>query len=150
MLQLVQRNHEAYMPLLLLADPAEELVREYLHRGDLYAWLTEEEETAGVIHLLELGDGRVEVKNMAVRERYQGQGHGKKIMEAVFGVLKERGCREVVVYTGNSSIGNLAFYQKAGFRMVGIEPDYFVKMYREAIYENGIQCRDRIMLVCPL
>jgi ribosomal protein S18 acetylase RimI-like enzyme len=146
MLHFIQKRRDAYLPLLLLADPSEEIVRSYLDQGELYAWLTEEEETIGVIHLLESQERVVEVKNISVRDRYQGQGHGKQMMEAALKLLKERGYRQVTVATGNSSIGNLAFYQKLGFRMSAIDHDYFVRHYQEPIFENGIRCRDRIHL----
>ncbi|MCX7569645.1 GNAT family N-acetyltransferase [Tumebacillus sp. DT12] len=146
MLHAVQKRRDAYLPLLLLADPSEEAVRRYLEVGELYAWLSEEDETIGVMHVLaeEEATPVVELKNVSVRERYQGQGHGKQMVEAVLTMLRQRGVREVKVATGNSSIGNLAFYQKLGFRMTGIEHDYFLREYSEPITENGIPCRDRI------
>lgn len=150
MLHVVQKNRDAYLPLLLLADPSEEMIRRYLLDGELYAWLTEEEETVGVLHLLEVDPGVVEIKNMAVRELYQGQGHGKQLIDAVLKRLRERGMNQVIVYTGNSSIGNLAFYQKVGFRMMNIEHDYFLNEYQTPIFENGIRCRDRVHLELPL
>jgi ribosomal protein S18 acetylase RimI-like enzyme len=150
MLHAIQKRRDAYMPLLLLADPSEEIVRGYLEQGELYAWLTEEEDTVGVIHLQEQGEQVVELKNISVRDRYQGQGHGKQMLESVLKLLKERGCRHVTVSTGNSSIGNLAFYQKLGFRMSAIDPDYFTEHYPDPIVENGIRCRDRIHLLRSL
>jgi ribosomal protein S18 acetylase RimI-like enzyme len=150
MLHIVQRNRDAYLPLLLLADPEENRVRRYLSDGELFSWLNEEDETVGVVHVTEQASGSVEINNVAVRDAFQGQGHGKRFMEAVLKMLKERGCQEVSVRTGNSSIGNLAFYQKLGFRMMEIEHDYFTKEYAEPITENGIKCRDRILFVKPL
>jgi ribosomal protein S18 acetylase RimI-like enzyme len=150
LLHTVQRNRDAYLPLLLLADPVENMVRRYLSDGELYSWVNEEEETVGVLHVSEAQPGVAEVNNIAVRDAFQGQGHGKRFMEAILKMLKERGCQEVNVRTGNSSIGNFAFYQKLGFRMVAIEHDYFVNTYSEPIMENGIRCRDRILFVKPL
>lgn len=150
MLHLVERNRDAYLPLLLLADPSEAMVRRYLPEGELYAWRSEEEETIGVLHLLEVEPGQIEIKNMAVREGYQGQGYGKQMLQAVLRKLQEREVREVIVRTGNSSIGNLAFYQKLGFRMSGIDFDYFTRTYPDTIIENGIPCRDQIILKRPL
>ena len=40
----------------------------------------------------------------------------------------------------NSSI------QKCGFRITGIDIDFFIRCYQEEIFENGIQCRDMIRL----
>jgi hypothetical protein len=48
------------------------------------------------------------------------------------------------VGTANSSIGNLAFYQRVGFRMDHVRKDYF-SYYREPRYENGIQIRDLLV-----
>ena len=146
MLHAVQKRRDAYLPVLLLSDPSEEAVRRYLEEGELYAWLSEEDETIGVMHLIEadLNGPVVEMKHVSVRERYQGQGHGKLMVEAVLKMLRQRGVREVKVSTGNSRIGNLAFYQKLGFRIVGIEPDYFLSEKSEPIMENGIPRRDRI------
>ena len=41
------------------------------------------------------------------------------------------------------SIDQIAFYQKAGFRMIGVEI-VFERNYNDKIYENGILCRDKI------
>lgn len=147
MLHVVQKNRDAYLPLLMLADPLENMVRRYLSEGELFSWLNEDEETVGVIHVTPIQEEMAEINNIAVRDLYQGQGHGKRLMEEILKVLKERGYREVTVRTGNSSIGNLAFYQKLGFRMVDIDQDYFVREYPEPIVENGIRCRDRITFV---
>jgi hypothetical protein len=44
----------------------------------------------------------------------------------------------------------LALYQKCGFRIVGVDLDFFIRHYPEKIYENGIQCRDMIRLSLDL
>jgi ribosomal protein S18 acetylase RimI-like enzyme len=54
------------------------------------------------------------------------------------------------VGTGNSSIGQLALYQKCGFRITGIDYNYFIRHYDEPIFENGIPCRDMIRLAIDL
>lgn len=56
------------------------------------------------------------------------------------------GFETVEIGTGNSSIDQLAFYQKCGFRIAAIDPDFFIRHYPEPIFENGIQCRDMIRL----
>lgn len=45
------------------------------------------------------------------------------------------------VGTANSSISNIAFYQKAGYRLDSIQHDFFSN-YKEPIFENGIQAID--------
>lgn len=48
--------------------------------------------------------------------------------------------------TGNSSIAPLILCQKCGFRITGIDRDFFIRHYSEEIFENGIQCKDMIRL----
>jgi hypothetical protein len=50
----------------------------------------------------------------------------------------------MVVGTGNSSIGNIIFYQKCGFRMDHVRKDYFW-YYREPVFENGLRVRDMLV-----
>jgi hypothetical protein len=54
------------------------------------------------------------------------------------------------VATGNSSLNQLAFYQKMVFRLAAIDRDYFLRTYPEPIVENSIQCRDRVWLELDL
>jgi hypothetical protein len=59
---------------------------------------------------------------------------------------KRNGYKTIEVGTGNSSIGQLALYQKCGFRITGIDRDFFIRHYEEDIFENDIQCRDMVRL----
>nr|WP_084135835.1 N-acetyltransferase [Jeotgalicoccus psychrophilus] len=52
--------------------------------------------------------------------------------------------------TRNSSIGQLALYQKCGFKITGVDKSFFIRNYEEEILENGIQCRDIIRLTQKL
>ena len=60
--------------------------------------------------------------------------------------LRARGTRRVVVGTSNAGIGQIAFYQKAGFRLWRIERDYFTpeKGYDPDERENGLPHRDMV------
>jgi len=60
--------------------------------------------------------------------------------------LAAEGYRRMSLGTGNASLDQLAFYQKAGFRIAGVIPDHFVLNYPEVIAENGIVCHDMIRL----
>ena len=60
-------------------------------------------------------------------------------------MLKARGARAVEIGTGNSSLDQLALYQKLGFRTTGIVAG-FLDDYPEPIVENGIACRDMVRL----
>lgn len=133
------------MELLLLADPSEELVKEYAGKGDCYV-AEVEDETIGAYVLLEAGAGNVELKNIAVAEQLHGRGIGKTLVLDAIRTSKLLGYKSIEVGTGNSSIGQLALYQKCGFRIEWIERDFFIKNYKEEIFENGIRCMDMIRL----
>lgn len=145
----VDLGRRRYLGLLLLADPSETMIMSYLSRGHLLvAELAGR--TIGVSHLDPLGAGGVELRNLAVVEDLQRQGYGRRLMEEVIAFCRQQGYDHLRVGTGNSSLGNLAFYQKLGFRLVGVERDYFRRNYREPIYENGIRCLDRVVLELSL
>lgn len=135
--------------LLLLADPSRQLIETYLADGECYI-VEEEGGIIGVFVVIELNKETIEIKNIAVREDLQGQGTGKNLVFDAIRIAKENGYEFVEIGTGNSSIGQLALYQKCGFRISGIIKDYFVDQYDEIIMENGIQCMDMIRLELKL
>jgi len=135
---------EAPYDLLLLADPSKHAVDEYLSRGECY--VMKDEDAIGVYVLIKTRPQTLELVNVAVNESYHGQGIGKKLVTHAIGTARNKGAITLEVGTGNSSIGQLALYQKCGFRMNGIDKDFFIKHYDEEIYENGIQCIDMVRL----
>jgi ribosomal protein S18 acetylase RimI-like enzyme len=145
----LQNHEEAPMDLLLLADPSQALVEEYLHRGECFVAQTDEQ-IIGVYVLLPTRPGTVELVNIAVMETQQGRGIGKQLIQHAIQTAKSDGYITMEVGTGNSSIGQLALYQKCGFRITGVDRDFFIRHYTEEIFENGIQCRDMIRLSLDL
>jgi ribosomal protein S18 acetylase RimI-like enzyme len=133
------------MDLLLLADPSLKLVEEYVKRGDCF--LAEiDSEIIGVYVLLPTRTDTVELVNIAVSEKHHGKGFGKKLVMDAIKTARTKGFKTIEIGTGNSSIGQLALYQKCGFRIVKVDLDFFVRHYPFEIFENGIQCRDMIRL----
>ncbi len=142
-------DEEFPMELLLLADPSEKIVKEYIARGECY--IAEiEQDLVGVYVLLPTRPETVELVNVAVAEELHGKGIGKQLVMDAVKVAKERGYKTIEVGTGNSGLGQLALYQKCGFRIVGVDLDFFTRHYSEDIFENGIQVRDMIRLTQDL
>jgi ribosomal protein S18 acetylase RimI-like enzyme len=133
------------MDLLLLADPSERLVVDYLKRGDCFV-AENQQQTVGVYVLIPTRPETVELVNVAVVEEQHGRGIGKQLVKHAIQVAKEKGYKTIEIGTGNSGMGQLALYQKCGFRIIGVDRDFFVRHYPEEIYENGIHCRDMIRL----
>lgn len=84
--------------------------------------------------------------NVAVVEGQHSRGIGKQLVLDAIKVAKTKGYKTIEIGTGNSSIGQLALYQKCGFRINGVDMDFFIRNYSERIFENGIQCRDMVRL----
>lgn len=138
------------MDLLLLADPNEKIIHSYWDRAQCYVLESEISEILGVYVLLTTRPGVCEIINVAVSESEQGKGFGKKLVLHAISQAKENGFHTIEIGTGNAGIGQLSLYQKCGFRMIGIDFDFFTKNYPEPIYENGILCRDMIRLSLDL
>lgn len=141
-LEKVEGNREAFLPQLLLADESEVAVRKYLDKGTLYK-INCGELLVGVALVIPQTNTTIELKNIAIVPKYQGKGIGKEILRQLTEECQKDGYQTVLVGTANSSIDNIAFYQKAGFRMEAIEKDFF-SHYPEPIYENGIRALDMI------
>lgn len=143
------KNREPFLDLLLLADESKQQVRSYMNEGDLFAFCADGvADPVGVTLVLPLGPGEVELKAVAIRPDAQRKGLGKRMLMLVLAELAERGDRRAVVGTGNSGIGQLAYYQKAGFRLHHIERDFFSpeRGYDEGIEENGIPLKDMVWM----
>jgi GNAT superfamily N-acetyltransferase len=133
------------MDLLLLADPSRTLVEAYIARGQCFV-ADRDGGTIGVYVLLPTRPGTVELVNVAVAEDEQGKGIGKLLVLHAVEQAREQRYHTIEVGTGSTGVVQLALYQKCGFRMTGIDRDFFVRHYEEEIYENGIRLRDMVRL----
>ncbi|GMK41285.1 N-acetyltransferase [Paenibacillus sp. CCS19] len=133
------------MDLLLLADPSQIQIESYIRRGHCYL-AYDHEQIVGEFVLLPTSPHTIEIVNVAVDEHCQGRGIGKALVSKAIQEAKELGYPTIEIGTGNSSIHQLKLYQRCGFRIVGVDVDYFIRNYEEEIYEDGIPCRDMIRL----
>ncbi|MNE70929.1 putative N-acetyltransferase YvbK [compost metagenome] len=138
-------NEQPPMELLLLADPSRKIVEEYTSRGQCFI-AEVDNSIIGVYVLLQTRPETVELVNIAVDENHQGKGIGKQLVNHAIQNAKQLGFKTIEIGTGNSSIGQLALYQKCGFRITGVDRDFFIRHYDEEIFENGIQVVDMIRL----
>lgn len=141
----IKRKEEIPWNLLLLADPSKTAIEKYIHESDIYLALINDK-TVGVYVLSSISPDVFELKNVAVEEKLQGKGIGKKLVLDAISKAGDKKARRIEVGTGNSSLSQLALYQKCGFRIIGVEKDFFVKNYRREIVENGIKCLDMVRL----
>lgn len=79
-------------------------------------------------------------------EQLQGQGLRTRLLLDAIERSKNSDYKKIIIGTGNSSLGQLYLYQKVGFRITQVKPDFFVKNYENEIWENGLQCKDKVVL----
>jgi ribosomal protein S18 acetylase RimI-like enzyme len=141
-------GRDAYLPLLCLADDSIEEILGYYQRGSLFALDAPDGTPIGIVLALAEPDGTVELRAVAVDEALHRRGVGTGMLRTVLDELRSRGVRRVVVGTSSSGIGQLAFYQRAGFRFSWIERDHFTPQrgYPLGTMENGIVLRDLVWM----
>jgi len=144
-----QTDEGISLDLLLLSDPSEEVINEYIHLCTKFVAKLDNT-VVGALLLLRTRPRTAEIMNISVYEEYQNKGIGKKLIAAAIEYSKMDKIKTLEIGTGNPGVGQMMLYQKCGFRIIGVELDYFRKNHDEKIYENGIECRDMIRMQMEL
>ncbi len=134
----------APMELLLLADPSEDKIRSYLSGSKCFV-ASYGAVVVGACVVQPRGEGAHELMSIAVHPARQKSGSGTALLKWVIDFYRSVGARQLEVGTGTFGY-QLAFYQRHGFRVTGIDRDFFVKSYPEPIFEYGIQLIDMLRL----
>jgi len=85
----------------------------------------------------------------------EGKGIGTALLEEVVATARQKGCVRVQLLTTNNNLRALAFYQKRGFRLVGLVPGAIdeERRLKPSISEfdsAGLPIRDELHLELPL
>jgi ribosomal protein S18 acetylase RimI-like enzyme len=142
------QSRDEFLPLLTLADDSEQQVRRYYEQGDLYVLRGSDDAADGVALVVPTARGAVEIKALAIAASRQRRGLGSRMLSLLLDALRGAGVHYVVVGTATSSVGAMAFYQRAGFRFSSVERDYFTieRGYTPGAAEDGIPLRDMIWM----
>ena len=74
----VNENKKQYISLLLLADEQENMIDRYLERGTMY--VLEDGNVKAECVVTDEGNGILEIKNIAVEPKEQGNGYGRALI----------------------------------------------------------------------
>lgn len=130
------------------AEDSRQQLDAYIDEGELLVAIAE----SGVVGHLQLTETAAadtgEIKSMAVETRLRGRGIGRTLIGAAVERARERGHSTLLVATAAADVGNLRFYQRAGFRMRAVDRDAFVPAtgYPERTLIDGLELRDRVWL----
>ena len=140
-------RREELRALFAMAEDSEAQLEAYLDAGDVLV-ATADGEIVGHVQIVDAGDGHSEIKNMAVDASYRRRGIGRRLVEAAIDEARGRNASRLVVATAAADIDNLRFYQRAGFRLGGIDRDVFTAAagYAPRTVVDGIELRDRVWL----
>jgi lactoylglutathione lyase len=129
-------------PLFEEAEESADALDAYIEAGDVLVAL----EADRVVGHLQLVDG--EIRNMAVAADHRGRGIGRALVEAAVQRARDERRSTLVVATAAADVGNLRFYQRAGFRLRSVERDAFSPMtgYAPGTLIDGVELRDRVRL----
>jgi len=145
MIRQLQKNEEIPYNLLLLADETIEAINRYINDSEIFIF-EKDNKTFAVYVLQKISDDTIEIKNIAVDTKHQGQGIGKLLLRDAISRAKAKGFKTIIIGTGDIAIKQLHLYQKVGFEIFDVKKGFYLDNYPEPIYENGIQLKDMVML----
>ena len=129
---------EKYIDLVLEADPDKEIVEKYIDDSDMYGLFEEGEILAEVI-ITKVNDNICELKNIATAKLSRGKGYGKKLIQYVIQLYKNKYKKMIVGTTEN----NIPFYVKCGFdKYYKTIKNFFTDNYSEEVWDGDLQCID--------
>ena len=135
---------ETLFPVLLLAEPSESALRWGLKNlSDTLYRMDDGGQLVGAASMNWRRDP-CEMLELAILRERQGEGLGRRFVAWLVDEARRRGKPEIIVGTSTTSAANLIFYQKCGFRVDHVRPDYFW-YYDEPVYENGLAVRDMLV-----
>ena len=135
---------EGLIPMLIQAEASESALRWSLKNLSDTVYRLDEDGVLVGAATMRWNREPVEIVELAIAEDRHGQGLGRQMLDYLVGEARRRGKRELFVGTANSSIGNIVFYQKCGFRMDSVRKDYFW-YHQPPEFENGLQVRDMLV-----
>jgi ribosomal protein S18 acetylase RimI-like enzyme len=77
-IRIVTENKKRYIDLLLLADEQEDMIDQYLERGEMF--VLDDGGIKAECVITKEADGIYELKNIAVMTDCQGNGYGKRLI----------------------------------------------------------------------
>ncbi|HEY7006439.1 MAG TPA: GNAT family N-acetyltransferase [Sphingomicrobium sp.] len=144
-------SRDALDALFSEADDSEREIASYRDLGEVLVAL-EGGEILGHVQVVETGEpGVVEIKSIAVLEARRSAGIGTALIKAALARCHGMDARLVRVATAAASTDALKFYQRQGFRIARVIPDFYgpERGYRPYLL-NGIPLLDEVILELEL
>lgn len=135
----VVSNKKDYIDLLLLSDPSEKMIEQYLDKSEMFI-LTINGEVISAAVIAKLSDTTCELKNIVTVPEYRKHGFAKQLLLYVFQNYKTTFTTMLV------GTGTPAFFEKFGFQYSHTKANFFKENYSQPIIENAVILTDMIYL----
>ncbi|MEP7075044.1 MAG: GNAT family N-acetyltransferase [Acidobacteriota bacterium] len=135
---------ESLIPILVLADNSVSAIRWSLENLSDTVYAVEEDGKTVAAVSVRWNSDPCEIVELAVAEEFQRRGIGRFLVETLTAEARKKAKEKLFVGTANSSIGNITFYQRCGFRMDHIRRDHF-RYLKQPEFEYGIEVKDMIV-----
>lgn len=142
---LIHERKEQYIPLLQKAEPSEELIQEYLAKGDLFL-MQAQQETICIALANALSEEEIQINLIYVQRKYQAKGYGKMMVDYLSECYHKTYKRMVVALDG-SNVGAMEFFVKCGFSYSHTQKGFFVENYPMPIMGDTAQAQDQVFFV---
>jgi ribosomal protein S18 acetylase RimI-like enzyme len=101
---------------------------EIIDKGGMIFYAQYNNQIVGTASLLKIDNTTFELSKMAVSEKSQGLGIGKKLIEHCLFEAKQNGIQKLILYSNRKLETAIAMYRKFGFQEIPVE---------EGIYERA-------------
>lgn len=107
--------------VIQLSDPDGEIVA----KGGLIYFAAIDGQIVGTASLLKIDDKTYELGKMAVTEKYQGMGIGRKLLEFCIEKAKNIGTEKLILFSNTRLVPAIELYQKYGFVESALDPGHY-------------------------
>ena len=139
---IINENKRDFLDLLLLADEQEDMIDKYLGRGIMFALYDNDLKSIGVV--TDEGNGTFEIQNLATYPQYQFRGYARYLINYICDYYKDNGTT-IILGTGDTPV-IIPFYENSGFVVSHRIKNFYLKNYKNPIFEHGVQLKDKVYL----
>ena len=111
--QMVNLRYEIMRKPLGLSFSPEDLANE---KNDILIGAFDEDEMMGCCILIDMKNGCVRLRQMAVQKNMQGKGIGESIIRFAENLARDKGYKAITMHARDTAIG---FYEKYGYKVKG-------------------------------
>jgi ribosomal protein S18 acetylase RimI-like enzyme len=115
-----------------LSDPQGEII----DKGGMIFYAQYNNQIIGTVSLIKVNNTTFELSKMAVSDKNQGLGIGKKLMEHCLNEAKQNGIHKLILYSNRKLKPALALYESFDFQEIPVE---------EGVYERADIKMERII-----